>query len=324
MNKPHQPGAGGDGSIQLLAGVELGGTKCICTLASGASNIVAQEIIRTTDPETTLDEIGRILAGWRSTSPFAALGIASFGPLDLNPLSDSYGHILATSKPGWRMTDVARRLARPLAVPMCIDTDVNGAALAEIRWGSGRGLDDFAYVTVGTGIGVGIVVHGRPVRGIGHSEAGHLRIPRLAGDRLPSNCPYHDDCVEGIASGSALQRALDGRAIATLLPEDPLWDRVVDALGALCHALVCMTAPARIAIGGGVVAHQPHLLPRIERALRSSMNGYMRLPEAPYLADPALGKQSGPLGAIALAQLAALKGEESAPASRSPLVGTGW
>jgi fructokinase len=285
----------------LLAGVELGGTKCIATLATGPDCVIAQETVPTTDPETTLAAVEAVLARWWAAHRFEALGIASFGPVDLDPVSASFGHILATTKPGWPMTDVAQRLAARFPIPMAFDTDVNGAALAEGRWGSCRGLDDYAYVTVGTGVGVGLIVHGRPTRGIGHSEMGHLRVPRLAGDIIPSACSFHPDCVEGLASGTAIKAALGATHVSDIASDHPLWDRVTSALASLCHALVCTTGPKRIAIGGGVVARQPHLLARLDPMLRTSINGYMRLPAGPIVVAPALGDQAGPLGSIALA-----------------------
>ncbi len=288
-----------------LAGVELGGTKCICTLARSPDDILDQRTIATTSPGETLPAIAATLAEWRGTGGFSALGIASFGPLDLNPRSPRYGYILATNKPGWADTDVCGPLGAALGVPVGFDTDVNGAALAEIRWGSGRGLGDFAYVTVGTGVGVGLVVHGRPTRGIGHSEIGHIRIPRLSGDTAKSVCRYHDDCVEGLASGSALAARLSGRRLPDVDPDDPVWEPIVHALSAMAHTLVCTTGPLRIAIGGGVVSGQPHLIDRINAKLVESLGGYMALPDdGPYVVSPRLGTMAGPLGSIALAMAA--------------------
>jgi fructokinase len=272
---------------QPLAGVELGGTKCVAILAHG--------------PDAILDE-------WRRGPGFSALGIASFGPLDLMPDSARHGCILATNKPGWPGADVLGRLSEGFVVPTGFDTDVNGAALAEIRWGAGRGLDDFAYVTVGTGVGVGLVVHGHPTRGIGHSEIGHLRVPRLPGDAFDSVCSFHEDCVEGLASGTALKARLGGRAVADVAADDAVWEPIVDALAAMCHALVCTTGPLRIAMGGGVITAQPQLIPSINRALFDSLGGYMPLPADDYVVAPELGGLAGPLGAIAVAAAAKADG----------------
>lgn len=292
----------------LVAGVELGGTKCVCTLAAGPGRVVEQHRVDTGAPEETLSAIRAVLDRWWRAHGFAALGLASFGPVDLAEASPTWGHVLETSKPGWSGTAVATRLARGFDVPVSFDTDVNGAALAEIAWGAGRGLDDFAYITVGTGVGVGLIVDGRPTRGIGHSELGHLLVPRLPGDDAPSGCPYHADCVEGLASGTALKAVLGDRPVSSIDADHQVWDRVTHAVATLCHALACATGPRRIAIGGGVFARQPHLLARIEPLLRRSLNGYLRLPEdGPYIVAPELGDQAGPLGPIAMAlTLAAL------------------
>lgn len=290
----------------LFAGVELGGTKCVCTLAYGPDAIVDQRTVPTTSPSETLPAICAILSDWERNHGFAAIGIASFGPLDLDPGSNRYGRITSTNKPGWPGADVRGILSALFSVPVGFDTDVNGAALAEIRWGSGQGLSDFAYVTVGTGVGVGLIVHGRPTRGIGHSELGHIRVPRLPADQVKSACSYHGDCVEGLASGPALLARLEGRSPSDLSPDDPVWDPIVHTLAAMCHALVCATGPYRIAMGGGVISGQPHLLDRVNAALIDSLAGYMPLPSGgDYVVAPRLGDLAGPLGSIALAANAA-------------------
>jgi len=294
-----------------FAGVELGGSKCVVLLASGPGGVRARETVPTTTPAETLAAVRAQLEAW---SPgFAALGIASFGPLDLDR-----GRIAATPKPGWQDADVAGALGAGLGVPVALDTDVNGAALAEMEWGSGRGLADFAYITVGTGIGVGLIVDGRPTRGFGHCELGHLRVPRLSSDDWPGACPYHGDCVEGLASGAAIARRA-GVATAADLPDGhPVWEGVVHVLAMLCHALVLAAAPGRIAIGGGVAAGRPLLLPRIEAKLIESLAGYVTLPSGgPYVVPPELGDLAGPLGAIALARAASPPaGAPSSPSSR--------
>nr|WP_286207668.1 ROK family protein [Hephaestia sp. MAHUQ-44] len=280
----------------------MGGTKCICTLANGPAEVIDQRTIPTTIPSETLPAIIATLEAWDRGSGFAALGIASFGPLDLNPRSPRHGRVLATNKPQWPGADVLGEIAARFAVPVGFDTDVNGAALAEIAWGAGQGLDDFAYVTVGTGVGVGLIVHGKPTRGIGHSEIGHIRVPRLADDTAASVCRYHPDCVEGLASGSALKARVGGRPVSEIAPDDPVWEPIVHTLAAMVHAMVCATGPLRVAIGGGVLARQPHLIERINGAVIDSLGGYMPLPtDGPYVVAPQLGAMAGPLGAIALA-----------------------
>jgi fructokinase len=288
-----------------FAGVELGGTKCVCTLAYGPGRILDQQIVPTTSAGETLPAILEILHDWDRHPGFCALGIASFGPIELNGSAPSYGHILATTKAGWPGADVRGTLSAPFTVPVGFDTDVNGAAMAEIAWGCGQGMDDFAYVTVGTGVGVGLIVHGRPTRGFAHSEWGHVRVPRLADDAHPSVCGFHEDCVEGLASGTALVSRLGGRRVRDVAADDPVWESVIAYIAAMAHALVCGAGPQRIAIGGGVITAQPHLLARIEEALAKSLNGYMKLPRTgDYITAPGLGGMAGPMGSIALAAAA--------------------
>lgn len=295
-----------------IAGVELGGTKCVATLAGEGGDVLAQEFVPTGAPGETLT---RLRAFLEERGGFEALGIASFGPVDLDPASPTWGHITSTPKPGWRMADVAGTLGNGLRVPVGFDTDVNGAALAEMRWGIGRGLEDFAYITVGTGVGVGLVVNGRPTRGFGHSELGHVRVPRLPGDGWPGACPYHGDCVEGLAAGGAVA-ARSGTAGAELPDDHPVWDGVAHALAQLCHVVVCAAAPRRIAIGGGVVSGRPELLARIEAKLVESLAGYVTLPAGPYVVAPGLGPLAGPLGAVAVGLEAA--GGSCAASASSP------
>lgn len=287
----------------LIAGVELGGTKCVCVLASGPDAVREEVRLPTTTPGETLGAIRAVLERWKADEGFAALGIASFGPLELDDRSPRYGQVVATPKPGWSGADLTA-LAHGLDVPTAIDTDVNGAAFAEGRWGAARGLRSFAYVTVGTGIGVGTVIEGRTVRGLGHSEAGHLRIGRLPGDDWPGVCPYHGDCVEGLASGPAV-RARAGRPGHELSPDDPAWEMVVHALGAMLHNLVLTTAPERVLVGGGVAGGQAWIFPRLRRALVESLAGYATADRIEadieaFVQPPALGGRAGPLGAIAL------------------------
>jgi fructokinase len=286
------------------AGVELGGTKCVAILANGPEAIISRETVPTTSPDETLGRLENVLTRWRSGQGFAAVGIGSFGPLDLDRASSNYGRITSTPKPGWRGADVLGRLQKAAGVPTVFDTDVNAAALAEMRWGAGQGFDDFAYITVGTGVGVGLIVNGKPTRGFAHCELGHIRVARLPGDDFAGSCPFHGDCVEGLAAGPSL-KARAGDAAQQLGPDDPVWQSVAWAIAQLCHAIVCAAAPRAIAIGGGVVENQPHLLERIERVLIESLNGYMQLPAGGnYVRAPALGANAGPLGAIALAMTA--------------------
>jgi fructokinase len=287
------------------AGVELGGTKCVALLARGPDDVLAREAFPTTTPAETFGAIADTLSGWQADEGFAALGIASFGPVDLDHRSDSFGHITKTPKPHWSGTDVLGPLQRAAGVPAAFDTDVNGAAFAEMRWGAGRGFDDFAYVTVGTGVGVGLIANGIPMRGFAHCELGHIRVPRLDGDDFAGSCPFHGDCVEGLAAGPSLIARVGAERVRVLAADDPVWDSVSWALAQLCQAIVCAAAPRAIAVGGGVVGNNPHLLSRIETMLGQSLNGYLSLPAGePYVRPPDLGDDAGPMGAIALAMSA--------------------
>jgi fructokinase len=291
----------------LLGGVELGGTKCVCLLGTGPEDIRAQRTLPTgQDPRATLAAIAATFAAWRAQyGPMAALGVASFGPLELSPSAAHYGYITTTPKSGWADTDVAGALGRALQVPVGFDTDVNGAARAEARWGAARGLEDLAYITVGTGIGVGVMVAGRPVLGFTHGELGHIRVARVPGDTWQGACPYHSDCLEGLASGPAIEQRTG--APAAMLAEDASeWALVTHALAQLLHVLVLATAPRRILMGGSVMLGQLHLFPKLRAQLQRSLNHYVRAPQlaediAQYVVPPGLAALAGPLGALAVA-----------------------
>lgn len=289
----------------VLAGVELGGTKCICILGTGPHDIRERAQVPTDSPHRTLGRLQAILEGWRiKHGPVAAVGIASFGPLELRPESPGYGRIVSSAKPGWSDTDLFAGFAGRFGVPVGLDSDVNGAALAEGRWGSARGLDNFAYVTVGTGVGVGLIVAGRPVLGFGHPELGHVRVARAPGDGWPGSCPYHRDCIEGLVSGPAIGKRA-GVSPEELAPTDPVWEPIAFALGQFVHLVALATAPRRILIGGGVMATRPYLLERVRQHVFTSLGGYGQFAKladpAGYIAPPGLGTLSGPLGALALA-----------------------
>jgi fructokinase len=291
----------------LVGGVELGGTKCVCIVGTGPGDIRAQTSIPTgCDPEVTLRRIDKILNDWQEAhGVIKALGIASFGPINLARQSPTYGFITSTTKPGWSRTDIVGRLNRGPDTSIGFDTDVNGAALAEKRWGAALGLEHFAYLTVGTGVGVGLVVGGRTVFGCNHSELGHVRVVRAPGDTWPGICKFHGDCVEGLASGPAIA-ARAGMPAADIPTDSPVWDLAAHALAQLLHTIVLATAPQRILIGGGVTEGHPALLAKIRRELTHSINGYLDLEEMAgaidrYVVVPGLGPLAGPLGSLALA-----------------------
>lgn len=295
------------GAQPLLCGVELGGTKCVCVLGTPHGEVRAQTAVPTgKDAPLTLRAIEQIMRGWSAAhGAFGAIGVASFGPLELRRHSPDYGRIGATPKEGWTNFDLAGFFTGRFGGSVGLSTDVIGAALAEARWGAACGLTDFAYVTVGTGVGVGLIAAGRPILGWHHPELGHIRVPRLPGDLWPGACRFHGDCVEGLASGPAIE-ARSGAAAASLPPDSPVWDSVTHALAQLAHTLVLATGPQRILMGGGVLSAQPQLFASIREQLRLSLNGYLRIEELAggldaYVAPPGLGVRAGPLGALAVA-----------------------
>ncbi len=284
----------------LIAGLELGGTKCIAVLGTGPDDVQDERNIPTTTPAETLGALESVLDGW---SGFAAIGVASFGPVALDPHAVDYGSITITTKPGWSHTDIVRRLRARFAVPVGFHTDVVGAALGEGQWGASAGLADHAYVTVGTGIGVGLVAGNAPVTGMTHPELGHLRPRRFPGDDWTGACPFHGDCCEGLASGPAIA-ARTGIAAPDLPADHPAWTPTAHAIAQLCHALVMTGVPRRIVMGGGVMVGTPHLFPRVRKLLHDSLGGYLVTPELgdldSYVVPPHLGNRAGPLGAIVL------------------------
>ncbi|GAB5349714.1 ROK family protein [Alteriqipengyuania sp. 357] len=287
---------------KLYAGVELGGTKCVAILASGPDDVRDIARIPTRQPDETFAAIGSVLNRWRVEHRPATLGIASFGPLDLEPGSPAFGQVVHTTKPGWHEADLNRLTGEE---PCSIDTDVNGAALAEGLWGAARGLRSWCYVTIGTGVGVATIVQGKPISGLGHSEAGHMLVPRTD-TGFAGACRYHGACIEGLVSGPALaaRTGIDGSAI----PDDhPVWNDVASEIAAMCHNLVLTTLPQAIIFGGGVASARATLLDTIRHQLVGSLAGYahahlVEADPAGYVLPAQLGDMAGPLGAIALAQ----------------------
>lgn len=290
--------------MSLFGGIEAGGTKFVCAVGTGPDDIRAVERFPTTTPEET---IARVIAFFRAQpEPVAAIGIGSFGPVDLNPTSPTYGSVTSTPKPGWRNTPLLARLQEGLGVTAGFETDVNAAALGEHRWGAGRGLDSFIYLTVGTGIGGGGMLAGRLMHGLVHPEMGHIFLPRRADDPFEGVCPYHGNgCFEGLASGPAMQRRW-GVPAEQLPPDHPAWELEAHYLATGLATLICTLSPQRIILGGGV-PQQEHLLPLVRQKVQELLNGYVQSPAITegidqYIVAPALGGQAGVLGCIALAQ----------------------
>lgn len=296
--------------MPLYGAIEAGGTKFVCAVGTGPDDLRAEVRFPTTTPAETLDRtiLFFLEQQTRLGEPVAALGIGSFGPVDPNPASPTFGYITTTPKPGWANTDVVGALRRVFPVPMGFDTDVNAAALGEFRWGAAQGLDTFIYLTIGTGLGGGGMVGGRLIHGLVHPEMGHIRIPHdWAADPFPGACPYHGDCFEGLAAGPALEQRWQQRG-ETLPDDHPAWalEARYVALGLVNFILTL--SPQRIILGGGVM-QQAHLFPMIRREVLTLLAGYVQAAEIVehierYIVPPGLGGRSGVLGALALAEMA--------------------
>lgn len=295
--------------MAIFGGIEAGGTKTVCAIGSGPEDLRTSVRIPTTTPDETLGEIVRFFRERQTAEPLAAIGIGSFGPVDPKPNSPTFGTITTTPKPGWAHTDLAGAVRRELGLPVGFDTDVNAAALAEHRWGAAQGLDDFVYLTIGTGIGGGAMVHGQLLYGLNHPEMGHIRIPHdRQVDPFPGSCPYHGDCLEGLAAGPALE-ARWGQPAHTLPEDHEAWPLEATYLAHGVVNLSCILLPQRFILGGGIM-HQPRLLPMIRQRVQELLNGYLQVPQIldqveEYVVSPGLGDRAGVLGALALAQRAA-------------------
>ena len=294
---------------EVWGGIEAGGTHFACAAGTGPDELRADISFPTTTPKET---IGRAVEFFLSIEGIAAIGIASFGPVDLDPSSPSYGHITSTPKPGWSNTDIVGKVRDVLKVPVGFDTDVNGAALSEHLWGAAHGVDNFVYLTVGTGIGGSSMTEGHLVHGLVHPEMGHLRIPHdPKADDFVGSCPYHGDCLEGLASGPAIAQRW-GKTPESLPEDHPAWQLEATYLGLAVANLVCILSPRRIIMGGGVM-EQPTLLPMVRRKVLEELNGYVQAADIlqhidSYIVSPSLGDRAGVLGAIALAQRAEATG----------------
>jgi fructokinase len=292
--------------MTLVAGIEAGGTKFVCAIGSGPDDVREEVRFSTTTPEETLARTLDFFREQRQNYAFEAIGIASFGPVDPDPDSPTFGYITETPKPGWRMTDVAGPLKAEFNVPIGFDTDVNGAALAEHRWGAAQDVENVVYITVGTGLGGGALVDGRLVHGVLHPEMGHMRLPRdPAVDPYGGNCPYHGDCLEGLTCGPAMA-ARWGQDACTLPPDHPAWDLEAHYLALGLANIVTVLSPQRFILGGGVM-DQTQLFPMIRRKLQETLNGYIAVDAIlkeidGYIVPPGLGNRAGVLGAIALGQ----------------------
>lgn len=293
----------------LYGGVETGGTWCVCALGRGPDRIEREEQFRTGDPAATIE---RIIEFFRPEPRPKAIGIGSFGPVDLDPRSPTWGHVTTTPKEGWRHVAVAPVVRDRLGVPVAFDHDVAAAAVGEHRWGAGVGARGLCYVTIGTGIGAGLLIDGRPWHGLVHPEVGHIRVPHDR-DRDPfaGVCRTHGDCWEGLACGPAIERRW-GVPAPELPDEHPAWELEAEYLALGLLSIVLVFSPERIVLGGGVMDRRG-LHDRVRARLRELVAGYLETPLldqeiSAFVVPPALGDRAGVLGAIALAEAALAPG----------------
>ena len=292
--------------MKLFGGIESGGTKFMCIVGSSPDHIVNEKRIPTTTPEETIRKVIEFFNPYTTTRELSAVGIGSFGPLDLNRDSGTYGYITTTPKLGWQNIDLRGLIQRELNVPVAFDTDVNAAAYGEQFWNrENQLLDPFLYLTVGTGIGVGVIINNRPLHGLIHAEAGHSSIPHdWQRDPFPGVCPYHGDCFEGLASGPSLNKRW-GQKPETLPDDHSAWDLEAEYIARAIVNLIYSYSPKKIVFGGGVSQHSG-LVQNVRTKIQKFNNGYVhsnmlleKIDE--YIHLPLLGHRSGSLGAMAMA-----------------------
>lgn len=294
-------------SLPLIAAIEAGGTKFNVAVGTGPNDLRATSRIDTTDPKTTIRKVMEWIAhACRKHGAIKAIGIGSFGPLDLDPASPTYGYITTTPKPDWSHTALVEPLHARFQVPVGFDTDVNAAAIGEFAWGAGRDTDPLVYLTIGTGVGGGIIVDGKPLHGMLHPEIGHLHIPA---PRTPGvivnkcNCPFHSSCLEGYVSGPAIA-ARWGIKGQDMTSDHPAWEEVAETLALGLVNVILTVSPRRIILGGGVM-HQPGLIEAVRSNVLRQLNGYVYVTTLiqhidSYIVPPGLGDNAGICGALAL------------------------
>lgn len=285
-----------------LGAIEAGGTKMVLAIGTEDGMVLEREVLPTTAPEVVVPQI----ISWFSDRDISALGVGAFGPTGVNPNSSDFGRVLDTPKPGWKNYDFRGALFDGLSVPVGYDTDVNAACLGEVTFGAAKGLDVVVYLTVGTGIGAGVMVGGGLLHGMLHPEAGHMLVTKRADDTATSVCPYHESCLEGLASGPAIEKRW-GLPAAELVESEKVWELEADYLAqALTNYTLCYS-PQRIILGGGVM-HQQQLFPLIRKKMVANLGGYLRTSEIAdidsYIVPSSLDGDQGILGALELARRA--------------------
>ena len=296
-------------SEQLFGGIEMGGTKVICAIGDSHGKITKRISIPTKTPDNTMPDIIKYFIEVQKHHSLSAIGVACFGPIDLNKNSKTYGFITTTPKITWRNFNYVKAIQKPLGLPVGFDTDVNAAALAEKRWGAGNGLNSLLYLTVGTGIGGGVLCEGKLLHGLQHPEMGHIIIPRDSSDiSFKSACPYHENCLEGLASGPSIKNRWHVNSALDLPPTHQAWTLEANYLGTAIANYILTLIPERIILGGGVMK-QKQLFPMIRDKVLTVLNGYISKDEIikhikQYIVPTGLGQNSGICGAIALAEAA--------------------
>ncbi|MFB9329365.1 ROK family protein [Paenibacillus aurantiacus] len=282
-----------------IGAIEAGGTKFVCGIGDEHGTIEDRVSFPTERPELTM---ANVIEYFRDKG-VEAIGIGSFGPIDIDKTSPTYGHVTTTPKPGWSGFDLVGMLKREFAVPYGWDTDVNAAALGEARWGAAKGLDSCVYYTVGTGVGVGVYAEGKLVHGLVHPEGGHVLTRRHPEDDFAGCCPYHGDCLEGMAAGPAIERRW--KAKGNELPADhPAWGIEAFYIAQAVTGTILLLSPKKVILGGGVMQQQ-HLFPLIRAEVKRNLNGYVSAAAIldqidTYIVPPGLGNNAGLSGSLAL------------------------
>ncbi len=289
--------------------LEAGGTKMVCAIGDESGRIYEQISIPTATPEETMPKIMEYFKAKNQEEHIDAIGIAAFGPVDVNPDSKTYGTILDTPKLPWRQYSILNAIREAFDIPIGLDTDVNGSCLGEMTYGTAKGLDSVLYLTIGTGIGAGIAIGGQLVHGMLHPEAGHILLEVKTGDEGHCVCPYHSNCLEGLAAGPSIEKRWGDKAV-NLVDRSEVWELESDYLAQALMNFILTVSPQRIILGGGVM-HQMQLFPLIRKKVVEKMNGYIRTREMAdidtYIVPASLNDNQGIMGCIRLAELAIQK-----------------
>ncbi|UYZ21775.1 ROK family protein [Mesobacillus jeotgali] len=281
----------------MLGAIEAGGTKFVCAVGDETGRVIERIQIPTTLPAETMTKVIAFFKKYK----IDAIGIGSFGPIDVNTDSDTYGYITSTPKPGWKDYPFVQEIKNALSVPVGFNTDVNAAALGEATFGAAKGLDSCLYITVGTGIGAGAVVQGRLLQGLSHPEMGHILVRRHPEDHYKGKCPYHSDCLEGLAAGPSIEERWGAKGIK-LVGRDEVWEMEGYYIAQALMQYILILSPKKIILGGGVM-NQKQVFSYIQKYLQEFLNDYVALPElSDYIVSPGLGDNAGIIGSLLLAK----------------------